>query len=340
MKMEGAGAAGRTDRARGCLAGQLAGDALGSLVEFESAGAVERRYPGGPRLLLDGGTWDTIAGQPTDDSELALALARALARLGRYEEEAAARAYAEWYASGPFDVGGTIATALSAAAAARRGADASSAARAAANAGSQANGALMRISPLGILGARLEPAELAGWARADARLTHPHEVCQEANVVYTGAIAFAIRSGAPRERVYAHAVETLRAQGGGDTVLQWLQEAESRAPEACDGKNQGWVRIALQNAFYQLLHAGSLEEAVVDTARRGGDADTNGAIAGALAGAAWGLREVPRQWLQCLLECRPEKGRAKVRRPRPPEYWPVDFAELAVQLAEGGGHSC
>ena len=331
MKMEGAGAAGRTDRARGCLAGQLAGDALGSLVEFESAGAVERRYPGGPRLLLDGGTWDTIAGQPTDDSELALALARALARLGRYEEEAAARAYAEWYASGPFDVGGTIAAARGGRVIRRQG-------------GCQCGQpGQRRVDAHQPAGDSRGAAGAGGTGRlgpADARLTHPREVCQEANVVYTGAIAFAIRSGAPRERVYAHAVETLRAQGGGDTVLQWLQEAESRAPEACDGKNQGWVRIALQNAFYQLLHAGSLEEAVVDTARRGGDADTNGAIAGALAGAAWGLREVPRQWLQCLLECRPEKGRAKVRRPRPPEYWPVDFAELAVQLAEGGGHSC
>ena len=30
----------------------------------------------------------------------------------------------------------------------------------------------------------------------------------------------------------------------------------------------GWILIALQNAFYQLLHAPSLEEGVVDTVMR------------------------------------------------------------------------
>src|ERR1019366_8629903 len=63
-------------RAQGCLLGQFAGDALGSLVEFQSPAQIRARYPDGPRLLEDGGSWNTIAGQPTDDSELALALAR------------------------------------------------------------------------------------------------------------------------------------------------------------------------------------------------------------------------------------------------------------------------
>jgi ADP-ribosylglycohydrolase len=179
------------------LVGQIAGDSLGSLVEFETAASIERRYPGGVRLLSDGGTWGTIAGQPTDDSELALALARSLALLGRYEEEAVARSYATWYASGPFDIGGTTRTALSpAAAAARTGAGVAAAAREAANRTSQANGALMRISPLGIFGVQLALADLGACARADASLTHPHAACQDSNVAYTAAIAFAIRTGA------------------------------------------------------------------------------------------------------------------------------------------------
>jgi len=57
---------------------KLAGDALGRLVEFLSAEQILQRYPDGVRELADGGTWNTIAGQPTDDSELALLLARML----------------------------------------------------------------------------------------------------------------------------------------------------------------------------------------------------------------------------------------------------------------------
>jgi len=53
---------GRLSRAQGCLLGQLAGDALGSLVEFESPLQIQRKYPHGIRELADGGTWDTIVG--------------------------------------------------------------------------------------------------------------------------------------------------------------------------------------------------------------------------------------------------------------------------------------
>ncbi len=56
----------KLSRAQGCLLGQLAGDALGSLVEFQSPDEIRRSYPDGVREPADGGTWNTIAGQPTD----------------------------------------------------------------------------------------------------------------------------------------------------------------------------------------------------------------------------------------------------------------------------------
>ena len=47
-------------RAQGCLLGQLAGDALGSLVEFQSPEEIRQAYPNGVRELADGGTWKKI----------------------------------------------------------------------------------------------------------------------------------------------------------------------------------------------------------------------------------------------------------------------------------------
>src|SRR4029077_13255475 len=76
-------------RAQGCLLGQFSGDALGSLVEFGRADGIRATYPNGVRELADGGAWNTIAGQPTDDSEEALMLARSIAREGRYDAGAA-----------------------------------------------------------------------------------------------------------------------------------------------------------------------------------------------------------------------------------------------------------
>ncbi|MDA7951107.1 MAG: ADP-ribosylglycohydrolase family protein [Pirellulaceae bacterium] len=41
-------------RAQGCLLGQLAGDALGSLVEFQSPARIRRSYPAGVLELAEG----------------------------------------------------------------------------------------------------------------------------------------------------------------------------------------------------------------------------------------------------------------------------------------------
>ena len=71
-------------RAQGCLLGQLAGDSLGSLVEFKDGRTIRSMYPVGVRQLADGGVWNTLARQPTDDSEMALALARSLVRNGSF----------------------------------------------------------------------------------------------------------------------------------------------------------------------------------------------------------------------------------------------------------------
>ncbi|MBI3268764.1 MAG: ADP-ribosylglycohydrolase family protein [Planctomycetes bacterium] len=325
--------AGVLSRAQGCLLGQVAGDSLGSLVEFRGADWIRGRHPDGVRLLADGGTWDTLAGQPTDDSELALLLARALVGAGRFEEEAVARAYAWWYQSAPFDIGGTTRQALSAAAQARTGerTGVAAAARSAASRSSQANGALMRVSPLGIFGYSAAPESLAAWARADASLSHPHPICQDASALFAVTLARAIATGRKPAELHAEAVAWARTAGLHADVVAAVVDAASGPPS--DYQSQmGWVLIALRNAFYQLLSAPTLEAGVVDTVMRGGDTDTNAAIAGALLGAAHGRTAVPAQWRDRVLTCRPIAGLEAVHRPRPRPLWPVDALSLAERL--------
>jgi ADP-ribosyl-[dinitrogen reductase] hydrolase len=324
--------AGILSRAQGCLLGQLAGDALGSLVEFDAAQTIARRYTDGPRLLEDGGCWSTIAGQPTDDSELALSLARSILEAHGYQEEAAAQAYALWNDSRPFDIGGTTRSALSPAShALREGRSVAETARKAARTESQANGALMRISPLGIFGTALEPAELVRLASIDVGLTHPHEICRSASGLFAAAIAFAIRTGRGARSVYEYTLGMARSEKVPTPLLERLEQAKERAPvDFLD--NQGWVLLAFQNAFYKLLHASSVEAGVVDTVRAGGDTDTNGAIAGALLGAVYGRQAIPQQWFDRIVTCRPIKGLSVVQRPRPAAYWPVDAPALAERL--------
>ncbi len=307
--------AGILSRAQGCLLGQLAGDALGSLVEFQTPEQIRQEYPNGVRELVNGGTWNTIAGQPTDDSEMALMLARMLVTKGKYDKEEVRKAYISWLDSNPFDYGMTVASGL----------------RGTPNPDSQANGAMMRISPLGIFGANHDLNQVAEWAREDASLTHPHPVCQQANALFAMAISHAIRTGAEANDLYQEIVlwaDEMKVDG---PLMEAITVA-AKAPPRNYIHHQGWVLIAFRNALWQLLHARSLEEAVVDTVMRGGDTDTNAAICGALLGAVYGKGAIPAQWTECLLNCRPEAGQPHVRHPRPECFWPVDAFELSEQL--------
>ena len=308
-------AEGMLERAQGCLLGQLAGDALGSLVEFRTPEDIEAEYPEGVRELADGGTWNTIAGQPTDDSEMALMLARMLADQGRYDQAEARRAYIFWLDSGPFDCGNTIYSGL----------------RGRLNPDSQANGALMRISPLGIFGANFDLEQIADWARQDSAITHPHPVCMQANALFTMAIAQAVRAGGDGPSLYGQILAWAEDMKVDNSLLAAINDAADAPPDDYT-RLQGWVLIAFGNALWQLLHAEDLEAGLIDTVMRGGDTDTNAAIAGALLGAVWGRAAIPKQWSDSLLNCRPQAGLPHVRRPRPECFWPVDALELAGRL--------
>jgi ADP-ribosyl-[dinitrogen reductase] hydrolase len=291
-------------RAQGCFLGQLAGDSLGSLVEFKSKQEIRRTYPNGIRELEDGGTWGTIAGQPTDDSEMALILARMLIERRRYAAEEARKAYVFWLNSSPFDCGSTVSSGL----------------RGRPNRESQANGALMRISPLGIFGCNYDPDRVSEYAMADAALTHPHPVCLQANALFALAIADAIGTWKGAQELYQLINVRAREMPVDSALAKAIRDA-SESPPADYLHQQGWVIIAFQNALWQLLHADSLEDGVVDTVMRGGDTDTNAAIAGALLGAVYGRSAIPAQWVDKLLNCRPKAGRPNVRHPRPECFW-------------------
>jgi ADP-ribosylglycohydrolase len=230
----------------------------------------------------------------------------------------ARKAYLFWFHSAPFDCGGTVSSGL----------------RGTPDTDSQANGALMRISPLGIFGANCDLARVSEWAQQDAALTHPHRVCLQANALFAMAIADAIGAGKGTQDLYRQ-IESWAAETKVETTLMKAITAASIAPPPEYIRQQGWVLIAFQNALWQLLHAPSLEEGVVDTVMRGGDTDTNAAITGALLGAVYGRDAIPAQWAEKLLTCRPEAGNRRARHPRPECFWPVDALHLAQRLVAG-----
>jgi ADP-ribosylglycohydrolase len=72
-------------------------------------------------------------------------------------------------------------------------------------------------------------------------------------------------------------------------------------------RTPGFVRVAFRLAFWELLHAPGFEEGVVDAVNRGGDADTNGAVTGALLGAFHGESAIPPSWRERVLAAVPRE---------------------------------
>lgn len=187
---------------------------------------------------------------------------------------------------------------------------------------------------MGIFGANHSLEMVGDWAMQDAALTHPNPVCLQANALFTMAIAHAIASGCEAEKLYRN----IRKWAVDMTVEPALLDAIYQAadePPVDYVHQQGWVLIAFQNALHQLLYAPNLEDGVVDTVMRGGDTDTNAAICGALLGAVHGLEAIPTQWIDRVLNCRPEAGQPGVHRPRPECFWPVDALDLVEKLVAG-----
>jgi ADP-ribosylglycohydrolase/fructose-1,6-bisphosphatase/inositol monophosphatase family enzyme len=301
----------RLARAQGCLLGQAIGDSRGSRIEFESAAHLARVHPQGARELADCGTWNAIAWQPSDDTELALALARSMLAAGGYEAKAALAAYREWLASTPYDGGAAFGAVL--------GGEPYGA--------SESKGSLMRVSPIGVWAAG-DPVRAAAAAREDSALTHPNRDCGDACAAYAAAIATGIAGGSR-----AAMLSAALAHASATHATSPARSAIKRAAQGEAGRDfsGGRALIALQNAFFHLLHTRDFEEALVATVKAGGDTGTNAAIAGALLGAAVGLEAIPPRWVAPVLACRP-LAEVKVARPRPMQYWPDDLLDIAEAL--------
>jgi len=310
------------DAAMGCLLGALVGDAAGATLEFLPRKPTKEKA-NRAMMMPGGGIWRVAPGQITDDGELTLCLAQALAQSKNFEIETVAQIYAQWVASQPFDIGSTTSASLGSPfqsqwqEALEQEGYAAVMTQAAAQRcmKSKANGSLMRISPLGIWGYRLSNEELARFAQQDSRLSHPNPSCCYAVACYTIAIASLLRKPSDRQTAFDSAKSWLESQAqvtqtsqGQAEVLGWLQDAENNVDIAYSPQ-VGFVKIAFTHAFRHLLLGSDYVEAVRETLTGGGDTDTNACIVGGLIGAAGGATAIPEAMQQSVLNCDTRRGK-------------------------------
>ncbi|MCM8748419.1 ADP-ribosylglycohydrolase family protein [Thermomicrobiaceae bacterium CFH 74404] len=286
------------DRFRGCLAGLAVGDALGATVELCSASEIRARF-GVHREIIGGGWLSLAPGEVTDDTEMALCIARSIVELGRVEPGDIARRFVEWFLRGPKDVGTTVARVLSRIAAGERWEEAAERVYRAAPYRAAGNGSLMRTAPVALFHA-WRPRELVQASLEVSRITHAHPEAMWACVALGQAIATAIQANAaPAEALLAAAAAVPEP-----AVRRAVEDAPALDPETA--ATSGYVLNTLRIALWAVSCHGSFEDAVVAAVNLGGDADTAGAVTGALAGARAGITGIPQRWLGVL------RGRAEL----------------------------
>ena len=329
----------RIDRVRGCLLGLAIGDALGAPLEGLSAQQIRAHY-GQVDDFVDGSrAWKKkpyrwrMPGLYTDDTQQALALCDVLLECGRIEPERLAEIYLGLsnpkgsYIGAHRGVGRSFRQVL---ADLERGVPPHETGQRSAGIG-----AAMRIAPVALYFGPEERAAIVDAVMAASLMTH-RDVRSLTGAL---AVVHAVRhllEGDPREpslifriagdvardedliiarypevasvdrhrrslaRVLAH-VESLLDLPRERALAALVEEANHHgADPVCKRPTMGFPPACIPTCLYVLMTTDSFEEAAVEIINMGGDADSAGAILGALAGAYYGARAIPDRWLQGL----------------------------------------
>ena len=277
------------DRCRGTLIGLAVGDALGAAVEFRSPGSfttVTGYRDGGPHGL-DAGEW-------TDDTSMALALADSIATAGWNLNDQADR-YVEWWKTGKysvtgrcFDIGITTRSALGNYAAKKNALTSGDRSDRASG-----NGSIMRLAPVPMRFGHLyadQLDELSRLAEESSVPTHASEQCVSA-CRYLATVLAALIHGEDRNAVLSPDWRPLQQLIDIKPLHPLIQEialGSFRQKQPPEIQGSGWVVKSLEASLWAFHNAASFDDAVLKAVNLGDDADTTGAICGQLAGAYWG----------------------------------------------------
>lgn len=286
------------ERLAGAAIGTMLGDALGMPVEGLTPAEIDARF--GRLDSLRAGRLP--AGSYTDDSQMMIAILETLAAQGCLDPvHLADRFVADfepWRGYGG-RIAGVMARLAAGAVWDQAGTD------------SFGNGGAMRVGVLGVFLADDEAALLTA-ALGQCRITHHHPQALAGAAAQALACGLAGRLGAVGQipdlaAFVAHLVQLVAPLDAHTAARIGRMPALTRGdlPAARQALIAAYARDvraaeAVPPAIGAFLAAGSARDAVELAVSLGGDADTIAAMAGAMAGAYWGLEAWPPAWLAGL----------------------------------------
>ena len=241
--------------------GAAVGDALGVPFEFKLRDSfVCADMVGFGTHMRPAGTW-------SDDTSMMLALCDSIRELGRIDTDDIREKFRAWFSNGAytpdgvtFDWGNTTVKALQTG----QGCDGE---------WDNGNGSLMRTAPLAACDATDDEI------RAVSAITHAHRISMDACVAFVGWVR--------------------RALADADATKAALEQEFCAIPRE-SVSSTGFVLDTYKAALWCAATTGSYRDCVLAAVNLGSDTDTTACVAGALAGALYGMGAIPPEWLAAM----------------------------------------
>jgi poly(ADP-ribose) glycohydrolase ARH3 len=250
-------------------------------------------------------------GTYTDDTQMMIATTKSLIELDGLDPAHMAKSYLEHYDSRRGYGQGTTMVFNKW----RKGQDVDRAGEEIFDGGSFGNGGSMRIAPVGVYyHDDLDALEEA--VRTVCGLTHAHPLGIGSSFLQAYSVARAFHADPEKQLSGVEWVSDLRdrlpsnldekgiLRENLDTILGYLDARDKPVAESRVAEDPGCTSKAFESvptSIYAFLsHSESFADALVYAVGIGGDTDTVGAMAGAIAGAYHGIRTIPEQWWNSL----------------------------------------
>ena len=286
------------DKMLGWLYGQAIGDALGLGSEFMNKDEVIKNYPDGlknyDQIIQDAHRRRWPKGAWTDDTDMMLCILNGFEN-GAFNLHHVASNFKDWFNGTPIGIGSHTYKVLCMGDYVEQPEMCSKLWWELSRQQSAANGALMRTSVVGLV-----QNNVIEQAEAICKLTHYDPRCVGSCVIASSIINNLVWHD---KQLSYDEIKNI-TQRYDERILEWVDAAYNSSEismlDLDETYSIGYTLRTLSAALWCYWHAKSFEDGLLSVVNEGGDADTNGAIAGAILGAKFGYSSIPSYYINNL----------------------------------------
>lgn len=281
----------------GSLVGLAVGDALGTTLEFCIPGTFTPIDD-----MLGGGPFHLTAGQWTDDTSMALCLAESLIRYNGFNPKDQMDLYVKWFRDGYlsstgscFDIGNTTELAL------KKYVKTGIPFSGSRDESSAGNGSIMRLAPVALYFAG-DSEKATMYCAKSSKTTHGTLECIDACRFLGSLIVGAVRKISKDQLLspFYHPSTGYWTKEPLAPKIAEIAAGSYKKKEPPEIQGSGYVVKSLEAALWAFYKTNSFKEGALLAVNLGDDADTTGSVYGQLAGAYYGVDNIPIAWRKRL----------------------------------------